>query len=172
MPKPRYYNVLRGMRGAAARQAYLDYLTGLAERPSDIGNRGPRDPSTALFLTPFAFPLPENHQLVESALKPAWDNMKTQFANFTTDTIGSDTKVNIKSYHAPRLIKIVKDPTGTVARSGITNLQYLKYDNTSSSVPFGKNLAADTVASVYSTISTAVIGTVNNIATRLVAERT
>lgn len=172
MPKPRYYNVLRGYRGAAARTAYLAYLAGEADQEPAIGTRGNRPESVRLYVTPFSIPLPADHQVIESALLPAWTLMETALANFATDTLGADTAVNIRSYHAPRLIRITKDPTGTVATSKVTKLPYLKYDNESMSVPFGRNVAGDTVQSVFSTLSTAVRGVATNVAVRLVAERT
>jgi len=173
MAKPRNYWVLRGMRGAAARQNLLDYYTGVSTRPSRIGTRGPRPASQALYLTPFSLPLATDHVLRATALAPAWTTLSSiaPTQQHVTATLGTKTAVRIKSYKAPRITRVNLDPTGTVATADITKLQYMKYDNTSMSIPFGKNLAADTVAEVAAELIAAYTAT-PGFAARLIPERT
>ena len=172
MAKPRNYWVLRGMRGAAARQNLLNYYAGTSTRPSRIGTRGPRPASQALYLTPFSLPLATDHVLRATALAPAWTALKEIAPTQThvTAELGSKTAVRIKSYKAPRVTRIQLDPTGSVATADITRLEYMKYENTSMSIPFGKAISADTVASVAAALISAYSTT--GFAARLIPERT
>jgi hypothetical protein len=172
MAKPRNYWVLRGMRGAAARTNLLNYYTGVSTRPSRIGTRGPRPASQALYITPFSIPLATDHVLRVSALAPAWTALSAiaPTQQHVTATLGTDTAVRIKSYKAPRITRIQLDPTGTVTTADITGLEYMKYDNTSQSIPFGKNLVADTVAAVAADLIAAYSATAG-FAARLTPER-
>lgn len=150
MPTARYYRVLTGARGATARQKYLDFLAGAQERALDPGTGEDRPESVPLYITPFAFPLPADHVLRESALSPSWDHCKgiAPTLQHVTDALGADTAITIKSYKAARAIRTQKGAREAQKRSEITGLPYRPYNNRSRSVPFGKNLAADTQAAV------------------------
>lgn len=173
MPKPRNYWVLRGARGAAARQKYLDYLAGLVDTGQPDGTVSEnRPPRISLYLSPFAIPLAIDTVETESAESLAWAAMSGVAAVNTrvTDAIGTDTPVKIKSYRAPRVVRVEIDKTGTVARSKFTGLPYTKYDHTSRSVPFGKKTGDTTIESAYAEIQAA-IDNGDTIRTRLIDER-
>lgn len=172
MAKPRNYWVLRGLRGAAARQRYLDYLAGVAEMDDNIGQGPARPARTILYLDPFSVPLATDNIMRDSALGPAWDALQG-FAGVSTrvaETPGAATPVNLRSYKAPRISRITLDATGARAVSRVTGLPYLKYDNESQSIPFGSGTVGDTIQAAYAEIATAMGG--DGFSTRLIDERT
>jgi hypothetical protein len=172
MPKPRNYWVLRGLRGANARQRLLDYYAGIADIEDNIGQGEAKPPRQLLYLEPFSVPLAVDHIMRDSALQPAW-NALSNFAGISTRVAadpGANTPVNLKSYKAPRIIRVTLDATGVRAVSKMTGLPYLKYDHTSESIPFGSGPVGDTVAAAYGEISAAMTDTTHS--TRLVNERT
>lgn len=172
MPRPRNYHVLRGARGAEARTKLLAFYA--ESKEPDIGSGNARPDKSRLYVKPFSVPLATNHIMRDSALTPAWTALKAIAPTQThvVDVLGgTDISVNVKSYKAPRIIRVTLDKTGTPARSKITNLPYMHYENKSESIPFGKNVTADTVQSVASDLIAAY--TANpGFSARLVPERT
>jgi hypothetical protein len=144
MPKPRNYWVLRGLRGATAKQKLLDYYAGLAEIEDSVGQGGARPATKTVYLDPFAIPLATDHVMRDTCSVDAWSalNGLGSTASHVTEDAGANTPVDVKSYKAPRIVRITLDATGARAVSKLTGLPYLKYDNTSLSIPFGKALAA------------------------------
>ncbi|MBE9155384.1 hypothetical protein IQ265_00790 [Nodosilinea sp. LEGE 06152] len=172
MAVPRYYRVLTGARGITARQKYLDFLAGAQERALDPGVGEDRPESVALYVKPFAFPLPASHVLRESALSPSWEHCRNiaPTQQFVTAALGDDTAITIRSYKPARIIRTQKGPRQAQKRSDITGLPYRPYNNRSRSIPFGKNLANDTVASVGATLIAAYATT--GFSARITPERT
>ncbi len=171
MPKPRNYWVLRGLRGAAARQKYLDYLSGVAEIDDNVGQGAARPATQYLYLEPFSLPLAVDHIMRDSALSTAWTALsgKPSVGSHVTADATGKTVVNVPSYKAPRIVHITLDATGVRTVSKYTGLPYLKYDHTSQSIPFGSNLVGDTVASVYGDLSAGMTDATHK--TRLIDER-
>lgn len=172
MPKPRNYYVLRGLRGAAARQRLLDYYAGQLEVDDNVGQGPARPARQLLYLTPFSVPLATDHLMRDSSSVPAWTavNAISPTQSHVSDDLGTKTAVDLKSYKAPRITRITLDATGERAVSKVTGLPYLKYGNTSLSIPFGKAIAADTVASVASALISAYSNATHK--ARLTPERT
>jgi hypothetical protein len=172
MPKPRNYYVLRGLRGATARQRLLDYYSGQLTPDDNVGQKPPRPASQVLYLTPFSVPLALAHVMRDSALLPAWQTLSViaPTQSHVTAALGADTSIDLKSYKAPRITRITLDATGERAVSKITGLPYLQYGNTSLSVPFGKATATDTVAEVASDLIAAYTDATHK--ARLTPERT
>jgi len=154
MAVPRYYRVLTGGRGTLARTRYLEFLSGAQERALDPGVGEDRPPSVPLYVKPFAFPLPASHVLRESALSPSWEHCRTiaPTQQFVSADLGDDTAITIKSYKPARIIRTQLGAREAQRRSQTTGLPYRPYNNRSRSIPFGKNLANDTVASVGATL--------------------
>lgn len=152
MTKPRNYYVLRGLRGASARQRLLDYYAGQLQVEDNVGQGTARPASQVLYVEPFSVPLATAHVMQDSALLPAWQALSViaPTQSHVTATLGANTSVDLKKYKAPRITRITLDATGARAVSKITGLPYLKYDNKSLSVPFGKATSTDTVAEVAS----------------------
>lgn len=172
MPKPRNYYVLRGLRGAAARQRLLDYYAGVLTVDDNVGQGVARPASQVLYIEPFSVPLATATVMRDSALLPAWQTLSaiSPTQTYVTATLGANTSVDLKSYKAPRITRITLDGTGTREVSKITALPYLKYDNTSQSVPFGKGTSTDTVADVASDLIAAYSSATHK--ARLTPERT
>lgn len=172
MPKPRNYYVLRGLRGAAARQRLLDYYAGQLEVDDNVGTKPPRPAFQVLYLEPFSVPLAAAHVMRDSALLPAWQALSAiaPTQSHVTAALGASTAVDLKSYKAPRINRITLDATGERAVSKITGLAYLRYGNTTQSVPFGKAIGTDTVASVASDLIAAYTDATHK--ARLTPERT
>ncbi|MGB5974517.1 MAG: hypothetical protein WBG38_14430 [Nodosilinea sp.] len=172
MAKPRNYYVLRGLRGATARQRLLDYYSGQLEVDDNVGQGPPRPASVVLYLEPFSVPLATAHVMRDSASQPAWQALSVIAPTQThvSATLGANTSINLRSYKAPRITRITLDPTGTRTLSKITGLPYLKYDNDSLSVPFGKGTSTDTVAEVASELIAAYTDPTHK--ARLIPERT
>lgn len=172
MAVSRYYRVLTGQRGVTARQKYLDFLAGAQERALDPGTGEDRPPSIPLYITPFAFPMATDHVLRESALQLSWEHCSaiSPTQQFVTSDLGTKTAVNIKSYKAARAIRTQKGAREAEKRSEITGLPYRPYNNRSRSVPFGKNLAADTQAAVGAALVAAYATT--GFSARITPERT
>ncbi|WP_275334008.1 hypothetical protein [Nodosilinea sp. PGN35] len=163
---------MRGARGVEARDRLIDYYKGTLTRESKIGQGDPRPDFVNLYLDPFSLPLATDHTMRDTALAPAWNTLRAiaPTQQHVTATLGTDTPVRVKSYKAPRITRIQLDRTGTLKRSEITNLQYLKYDHTSMSIPFGKNLTNDTVAGVAAELIAAYT-TAPGFSARLIPER-
>jgi hypothetical protein len=156
MGKPRNYWVLRGARGADARTRLLAFYA--ENKDPNVGAGEPRPDRKRLYIEPFSLPLAANHVMLDTALLPAWDALKiiNPTSTYVKDVVGgTDTAVNVKSYKAPRIIRVTLDKTGTAARSNITNLPYMKYNHTSRSIPFGKGTGTDTIAEVAAELITA-----------------
>jgi hypothetical protein len=170
--KPPGYRVLRGFRGAKARQQYLDYLAGLVDVSPDDGTVSTnRPPSRTLYLTPFGLPLAVDHIMMDSALQPSWDLVKALAPVNTrvAESPGADTPVDIRSYKAPRVIRIQLDTTGETRRSKRTGLPYTYYNNQSSSVPFGAKTGDTTISGAFADIRAVLDSATVNV--RLVDER-
>jgi hypothetical protein len=171
MPKPRNYWVLRGLRGATAKQKLLDYYGGLAEVEDNIGNGEARPASKTVYIDPFSIPLATDHIMRDTCSETAWSalNGLGTTSSYVAESAGAATPVDVKSYKAPRIIRITLDTTGVRAVSKITGLPYLKYDHTSLSIPFGMNTIGDTVSSVFAELQSAYEDTTHK--ARLVDER-
>lgn len=172
MAKPRNYYVLRGLRGANARQRLLDYYAGQLQVDDNVGQGGPRPASVVLYIDPFAFNLAADHIMRDSALQPAWQALRTiaPTQSHVTENLGANTSVDLRSYKAPRITRVTLDATGTRAVSRITGLPYLKYNNESQSIPFGKATATDAINEVAGELIDAYTSPTHR--ARLIPERT
>lgn len=171
---PRFSQVLRGMRGANARTKYLNYLQGLADQGEGIGTKGNRPGSEKLYLDPFSLPLGTAVKVQSSALTPAWNLFKslTEVSSRVTDTLGTNTPIKLSTYRPARIIRRqISSTTGTAATSKLTGLKYLKYNTESSSIPFGRKGATDTMVDAFNDIATQAKGTSTNLKFSLVEEQ-
>lgn len=171
MARPRNYWVLRGLRGATARQRLLDYYSGQLEVEDNVGQGGARPPSKVVYLDPFSIPLAADHIMRDSCSTEAWSQLSGlgSTSSHVQEAAGANTPVDVKSYKAPRIVRITLDATGVREVSKITGLPYLKYDHTSLSIPFGKALTTDTVAGVFGDLSASYIDATHK--ARLIDER-
>lgn len=173
MPQPRFYQVLRGARGEAAKAKFLDHLRGLGQG-ENIGTKGNRPPSIALYLTPFDLPLGANLLVKASALVPSHDMFKngSEYSSRVKTVLGgTETSIKLRSYAAPRIVRRqLSSTTGTAKTSKLTGLKYLHYNTQSASVPFGKKTGDTSLISVFEDIVTQAKGSATNLTFTLLEE--
>ncbi|HEY9653644.1 MAG TPA: hypothetical protein V6C95_23485 [Coleofasciculaceae cyanobacterium] len=150
---------------AAKLYPYLDnfikWQTDATKRGTRVGQGQPRPASIKLYITPFAVPLPTGQLAEQSASAPAWNTYSSKFATYTTATRpATDANViQVRDYTAPRVqIKTGIGSAGVVKTSAQTGRKYLSYGGTSTSIPFGKNAAGDTVEGVFADLRTQILG--------------
>ena len=158
----RFYNVLRGYRGQAARDTFLRHLQGLGTQGTGIGTRGGRPATQPVYIVPFALPLGTDTYVQASALEAAVTTFdgNSQWSSRTKKQSELDTNavsIKLKQYKPPRVVRRSVSATGAPETSHLTGLKYLKYTTHSQSAPFGKG-ASDTSKgpfTVYQEIVTA-----------------
>jgi hypothetical protein len=168
------YWVLRGMRGAAAREKYLDYLSGLVDVSAPDGTVSESKPATKeLFLAPFAFTLATDNVVRESGTVDAWALMGgvAPLATRVIEDATGKTPVDIHSYRAPRVVHTKRGATGTTRRSARTGLPYVDYGTESNSLPFGWKTGDTDVETAFAEIAVAINDTQARIKCRLIDER-
>jgi hypothetical protein len=154
----RFQNILRGYRGEAAKNKYLDRLRGMGQG-ENVGQGTKRPPSIKLYIEPFSDGFPGTILVHTSATVPAWTALSAVSA-ITARTkaavTASDIHVRVKGFKASRVVRRSKaDTTGTATTSKLTGLRYLKYSNPSVSVPFGRDNATDTFGAAKTAITNA-----------------
>lgn len=161
MATRRFQNILRGYRGAAAKQKLLDHYEGIGQG-TGVGTGTKKPPSTKLYLEPFGADFPTGLFLAASASTPAWTALgaiAAIAARVDNDVAATATALKIRGFKAARVVRRAKtDTTGTASTSKLTGLRYLKYNNPSVSVPFGRDNATDTFLQAKTAIA-AGIGT-------------
>lgn len=143
MARRRFSQVLTGARGEVAKTKYLDRLRGMGQGER-IGTKGNRPDSITLYINPFGLELPPDTFVQASALAPSWTALKGEVASRAKETISATQKVlKLSGFKAARVVRRTKDASGTVTTSKLTGLKYLKYNSTSTSVPFGQTGETD-----------------------------
>jgi hypothetical protein len=139
MAVPKFYRILRGQRGAAAKTKFLNHLEGL-DTVSAIGTRGNRPDSTELLIIPFGIKLGSDVLLEQSALVPSWTALKSAIGTHAKETPpASTTQVKLRGARAARISATSGiTATATVKTSKLTGLKYADYGGKSISAPFGK----------------------------------
>jgi hypothetical protein len=124
MAVPKFYRVLRGQRGLAAKTKFLNHLEGL-DTVSEIGTRGNRAESTELLIVPFNLKLGADVFLEQSALTPSWTALKAAIGTHAKDNPpASSTQIKIRGARAARISATSGLlATGTVKTSKLTGLR-------------------------------------------------
>jgi hypothetical protein len=155
MAVPKFYRILRGQRGNAAKQKFLNHLEGL-DTESAIGTKGNRAASTELLIVPFGVKLGATVLLEQSALETSWAILKGPIGTHATETIPqASTSVKLRGARAARISATSGlSATGTVKTSKLTGLKYADYGGKSVSAPFGKTsyTSTDVETDVYEVI--------------------
>jgi hypothetical protein len=158
MARPRNYNVLRGFRGVAARQKYLDYLNGLNQ--PDLTNQAPKNraASVTVYVKPFGVDLGADVLLQTSGLTTSVNALKGAVgATRVLEAIPqAKTGIKIRSAKAARVSATSGlTPQGTYKKSKSTGLWYVDYGGTSYSCPFGQGAANEKEGAAFETIKAA-----------------
>lgn len=155
----RFRNILRGGRGPAARQRLLDHYEGVGQG-QNVGTRGNRPASVPLFVVPFGAAFPAGLFARVSSTEPAWaalGPLAPIAARARATLVAETTGLKLRGLKAARVVRRAKtDTTGTATTSRLTGLRYLRYNNPSISVPFGRDNATDTLLAARSAITTAI----------------
>lgn len=148
--------ILAAARLKGAVDKYLDYFVNTARQGIRVGTGSARPPSKDLYIIPFGQKIATGQQVKQTAAEPSWTKYKTDFSTYTDDTApaGDGNVLRPANYRAARIVIITgRSDTGVAAISNVTGTKYLKYGGKSTSIPFGKNVAADEQESVFNTIS-------------------
>jgi hypothetical protein len=163
MGVPRFFRVLRGQRGQAAKDKYLAYLTQLNSGQEGLGTKGNRPDRVLLYLKPYNVDLGTDAELVSSALEPSWNQLRGLTGVSTrVSNVGTANTVGVKLRSAkPARVHVTTGlvAQGTVDTSQLTGLKYLKYGGTGASIPFGRSSGTDTMGDGYTQIKNSAIAT-------------
>jgi hypothetical protein len=141
MAVPKFYRVLRGQRGAAAKAKLIERLTNLDPNQDGIGTKPGRPASKILYVNPFNVDLGNELLLQSSALLPAYTVLSAAVgATRVKDALPASTiGLKAKSLKAARISASTGvSPSGVVKTSKLTGLKYLSSGGTAQSCPFGK----------------------------------
>lgn len=156
MAARRFSNVLRGYRGAAAKQKLLDHYEGVGQG-AGVGGGTKRDASVKLYIEPFGADFPTGLYVTASAGNAAWTALKAvgAISARTLDVLGATaTALPRQTLKPARVVRRSKaDRTGARQVSKLTGLAYLQYKNPSISAPFGRDNATDTYAEARTAIA-------------------
>ncbi len=157
MGKP-YSRITQAARYQAELNAYIEFITGKANRQPNIGKGKKRQPSTTLYVLPFAFPATSNVYLQQSAATPTWTEFEGEIGGHAVTAVPANTTaVKIRNAKAARVVVVTgRTAEGTVKQSHITGASYLKYGGTRQSVPFGRAGATDTLETVFEAIKSVI----------------
>lgn len=160
MGKRRPYSlVLIGARKDAARQKYLQFLAGAADRESKIGTRGRRPASVEMGIEPFGMTLPTGVLAKASASVDALTAFAgnasvtarvrilpgTTRTGYTAAAAGTEF-LKIGGLSPARVIRrVYTQATATPKKSDITGLTYGYRRSTSLSAPIGRENGTDTL---------------------------
>lgn len=158
MAVPKFYRVLRGQRGAAAKAKLIEKLTSLDPNQDNLGTKGGRAPSVILYVEPFNIDLGNELVLQTSALSTAYTDMKTFVGtNRVKDALpAAIIGLKAKSLKAARVSASTGvSNSGVVKTSKLTGLKYLSNGGTARSCPFGKSTATEDQTEAFKAIRAA-----------------
>jgi hypothetical protein len=143
---------------------YIQYLTQPRER--NVGTRGARPDSKAVYVVPFGFDLPATTERVR--VRNSVDGYTDLAARINVagtggkvaDALGSNTVAQVGQFSPARLVWFRNATRSTsVVRSDITNLEYLKYAGDRSSCAFGRENADDNEYDAFDAIKSSILAT-------------
>lgn len=158
----RYSDIKRGAKLKTALDNYVNYLNTLGTRPSRVGQLGPRNLDKILFVQPFTA------QVAASEFCSAKNTTEgfTQLGSYingsalaaTTDNLGANSLVSLPKFRASRVVLFLNATRSVnVARSEVTNLEYLNYAGTRYSCAFGATADTDDEMEAFLDVKAAVL---------------
>jgi hypothetical protein len=152
--RSRYLQIVRGLRGAAAKAQTLSWMEGTRDvnYPERAGNR---PPSLLVYVNPFRLPTKATARLEETVNSLRFAGVKAFMGDLVSEAAPADPEdIMIREgLLSPRvLIKTGVDAVGTQKISQITGLPYKDYGGEAVSVPFGMGATVDTPAAGYAAI--------------------
>lgn len=156
MSGDRYSRIIEASRYKKALDNYIDYVSGLKDRQTKIGEGGARPDRQDLYIKPFGTTLGTKQYAQVSAYDTAWTSHSSKFTGYTKsslDTAEGDSSLKLKGLSPARLsYKSGIASTGTVKTSKVTGLKYLSYGGSSVSVPFGQKAGTTVESQAFDSI--------------------
>ncbi|MEM9448378.1 MAG: hypothetical protein AAGA75_07575 [Cyanobacteria bacterium P01_E01_bin.6] len=158
----RFSDIRQAPRLQAAQTQYLAYQG--TYRPPNINSRGARNANLSVYVHPFGLPYTAG-EVYTSKMNgdhyPILSPLVTAQADAAvTDTLGTDTLISSRGFRAARVVwfrnetRVVETPT-----SNITGQEYLKYNGTRLSIPFGAAGTGDIMLDAFNGIKAAALAT-------------
>lgn len=160
MAADRYSRILASAKYYPALDNYIKYMTDAAKRGARVGKGEARPESIRLFVDPFGIEMAVGQRAPVSAAKPGHTAWKDKFGTRVTDQAPATEALIIKpqGFKAARVvIKTGVSTQGTVKTSAVTGMPYLSYGGKSTSIPFGRKDANDTVTAAFDELKAAIV---------------
>lgn len=158
----RYSDIKRAARLQEGLNNYVNHLQTLGSRPSRIGQQGPRNLDKLVFVKPFLIDVDADEVLSAQNSTDGYNQLQSYINGSTlaatTDNIGADTLAALPGFSAARVVLFLNATRSvTVARSAVTNLEYLRYAGTRYSCAFGATADTDDIMDAFADIKAATI---------------
>lgn len=154
----RFSRVRQGGKYKVAMDNYIQYLQGIATRPSRVGTRGAQPRRIPLYLTPFGFDIPTDQIYEARATEEDYNFLSPQITPHAEvlNAPGSKEAVKRRGFKAARIVFFGNSARSvTVVKSDITKMDYLKYNGERRSCPFGRKAVDDDLNDVFGEIRAA-----------------
>lgn len=147
-----YSDIRASARLRPALDRYIQYLNGELTRPSRVGTQGARTNTKTVYLTPFGFDIAVD-DIYSSTVDPndysALSSLITGNGGDSAETLTKDLIIR-PGFIAARFVTFLNASRAVeVKTSDITGLEYLKYNGTRRSCPFGRATATDDQDDVF-----------------------
>lgn len=140
---------------------YINYLT--TPRTQNIGSRGARPASKSAYVVPFGFDVATDEVVRVQNSVAGYTALATRI-NTTgtgaevTDTLGSKTLATVGQFSPARIVWFRNATRSTtVARSEVTNLEYLKYNGDRSSCAMGRKTSTDNEYDAFESVKSVIL---------------
>lgn len=157
----RYSRIREAGQLNLALTSYIQYLTTPRER--NIGSQGPRPDSKAAYVVPFGFDIATDELVrvqnsVEGYTALAGRVNTAGTGAEVVDTLGTKSVASVGQFSPSRVVWFRNATrTTTVARSAVTNLQYLKYSGDRSSCAMGRKTATDNEYDAFESVKSVIL---------------
>ena len=151
----RYSDIRRGAQLAEDLNNYINYLQ--TPRTPNVGGGTPRAAQQTVYLTPFGMDIDIAERVEANVSQDSFTALSSFIAAGNgaelDTTLGSNTVIRLGKFRPARVVWFRNaSKVTTVARSAVTNRQYLKYAGDRDSCPFGRATATDDQIDVFNAI--------------------
>jgi len=170
----KYSRILQSAKYYPALDNYIKYMTDASKRGQNVGEGKPRPKSQKLYIDPFNIALAAGQVVPQSGNQATWTTYAAAIGNRAAATAPADENLIVKvaDYSAARIsITTGRSATGVKKVSKVTGLPYLSYGGTSTSLPFGRNAATDTMLAAFTEIQDRVVRTTPGAIVSMVPEK-
>lgn len=158
----RFSDIKRAARLKEGLDNYINYLQNLGTRPTRIGQLGPRNLDTLLYVQPFLVDVGASQFCSAQNTSDGFNELGT-YINASaeaavTDNLGANELVQFPRFRAARIVMFRNATRSvTVERSDVTNLEYLKYAGTRLSCAFGATADTDDQINSFADVKAGII---------------